>query len=77
MDVSFREEIRFSTGICHGTFEMRKFYDRHKYLIGRTRQIIRYRATDSLGRRQIKQYTTSNKGGGGGGRRYKRNGNII
>ena len=37
-----------------------------------TRQIIRYRATATLRRPQIKQYTASKEGEG-----YKTNGNII
>ena len=37
---------------------------------------IRYRATATFRRLQIKHYTASNKGGGGGGG-YKTNGNIL
>ena len=44
-----------------------------------TRQIIRYRATATLRRPHIKQFTASNEGGGGGGGgwRYKTNGNLV
>ena len=42
----------------------RLYYDRNLRLLSRTRQIIRYRATATLWRPQIKQYTASNEGGG-------------